>query len=80
YMEWVKKVVPILSAPEEMKKMTAWDNFLKGTPHRIIEFEFDDIASWEKWFRRPEIRKVADEWHDMGSDHQAILVELIYSE
>lgn len=71
YLEWVKKVVPILTAPEELKKRSAWENWAGGTPHRVIEFEFEDMAALTKWMERPEIRKVVEEWHDITSDHDA---------
>jgi len=78
YAEWANKVVPILTAPEELKKMTVWVNWLGGSPHRVVEFEFEDMESYIKWLAREDIRQVTDEWHDMISDHTVTVYQLAY--
>jgi hypothetical protein len=79
YLEWVKKIVPTLIAPEELKKLSAWENWTPGSPHRVIEVEFEDSKALEKYASRPEIRKISqEEWRDISSDHDAKIYVLIY--
>ena len=78
YLEWVKKVVPILTAPEELMMVSAWENWIGNSPHRVIEFEFEDTKALDKYLAREEIRKVLYEWHDISSNHVANVYSLIY--
>ena len=61
YLEWVKSVVDALQAPEEIKRIASYDNYFGASPHRIIEFEFDNMADATKYFEREEIRKIFED-------------------
>jgi hypothetical protein len=78
YLEWVKKSVPIFLAPEEVKKMSAYVNWTRCSPHRVVEFEFEDVAAMENWASREDIKKVSDEWIDLSTDQDATILELVY--
>jgi len=78
YLEWVKKVVPIFLAPPELKKMTAYTNSLGSSPHRLVEFEFEDMAAYAKWAVREKIIKATNEWNDISTNHTSQLFTLVY--
>jgi len=78
YLEWVKTSVPIFLAPEEVKKMSAYVNWTRCSPHRVVEFEFENVAAMEKWSSREDIQKVSDEWVDLSADQDATILELVY--
>jgi hypothetical protein len=80
YIEWTKTIVPILIAPEELKKATAWTNWVGDSPHRVIEFEFEDMKACEKYFAREDVRKITrEEWLDLTTNQEAKILELIYT-
>ena len=78
YLEWVKSVVPIFLAPPELKKMKAYTNSLGSSPHRLVEFEFEDMAAYSKYASREEIIKVTNEWNDISANHTVQLFTLAY--
>lgn len=61
YLEWVKSVVDILQAPEEVKRITSYDNCFGASPHRFIEFEFDNLGAAGRYFERPEVNKIFED-------------------
>jgi hypothetical protein len=78
YLEWAKKAVPILTAPVELKKMTAWENWIGESPHRVVEFEFEDLMAYAKWRSREDVGKVIEEWHNISSNQDSKAYKLIY--
>ena len=78
YSEWAKKVVPILTSFPELKKITAWESVLGGSPHRVIEWEFEDMKAYEKYMAREEVKKVLEEWNDISTDHEVKLYNLAF--
>lgn len=58
YLEWVARVAPTLSAPEELRRIASYDSYFATTPHRIIEFEFDDVSDAAVYFEREEIKAI----------------------
>ncbi|HVO72428.1 MAG TPA: hypothetical protein VMT35_00270 [Ignavibacteriaceae bacterium] len=60
YLDMVKTVVNTLQTPKEVKRITSYENYLNGSPNRIIEFEFDSMADCIKYFEMPEIKSVVD--------------------
>ena len=68
YIEWVRSVAPILKAPEEPTRIASYDNYFGSSPHRLIEFEFADMASAARYYSRPEIMAVLDELPNRGDN------------
>ena len=79
YLEWAQKAVPIFLAPEELKKMSAYQNWLgHSTPMRWVEFEFEDMKAYQKYWAREEIIKVSDEWASITTNQEAKILLLVY--
>ena len=58
YQEWVRQVADTLQAPDELKRLAAYDNYFSATPQRIIEFTFDTLTEAAAYFERKEIGRV----------------------
>jgi len=58
YQEWVRQVADTLQAPDELKRLAAYDNYFSATPQRIIEFTFETLAEAATYFERKEIGRV----------------------
>jgi hypothetical protein len=56
YLAWVRSIAHTLQAPEEVQRLVAYENYFSVTPHRFVEFEFDDMASAARYFDREEIK------------------------
>lgn len=68
YLEWVRSVAETLHAPEEVDRITSYDNYFSTTPHRVIHFEFDGLESAARYFSRPEILQVLEALIDNGQN------------
>ena len=68
YLKWVKSVAPSLQAPDEVKRVASYDNYFSESPHRLVEFEFDDIVAAAKYFEREEIKKVLEDLVSKGAN------------
>jgi hypothetical protein len=66
YLNWVKSISATLQAPEEVKRMAAYDSYFGDAPHRVVEMEFEDMAAAAKYFEREKIRKIFEEWPGHG--------------
>jgi hypothetical protein len=58
YVEWVRSIADTLQAPDELKRLAAYDNYFSASPHRVIEFEFETLEDAAKYFTRKEISKI----------------------
>jgi hypothetical protein len=58
YLEWVRSIAEVLQAPDELRRLAAYDNYFSATPHRVIEFTFDTLLDAATYFERAEIRRV----------------------
>ncbi len=58
YIEWVRSISEILPAPDEIKRLTSYDNYFSASPHRVVEFEFDSMADAAHYFERKEVSRV----------------------
>ena len=58
YLEWVRLIADTLQAPDELKRLAAYDNYFSATPQRIIEFTFDSLVDAAAYFERKEISRV----------------------
>ena len=61
YLEWIKTVADSLQAPEEVKRIASYDNYYSASPHRFVEFEFDNMEAATKYFEREELRPIFDD-------------------
>lgn len=66
YLEWVASMAETIQAPDEIRRVASYDNYYASSPHRIIEFEFDDMAAAASYFERPEIQRLFDELVNRG--------------
>ena len=58
YLEWVRSIADTLQSPPELRRLTSYDNYFSASPHRLVEFEFDDMAAAATYSERPEITRV----------------------
>ncbi len=58
YLAWVATVVPVISAPEELQRVASYDNYYGEAPHRLVEFEFANLADAMHYMNRPEIAEI----------------------
>lgn len=66
YVEWVSSVADTLHAPQEVIRITSYDNYFGTSPHRYIEFEFEDLETAAQYFQRPSISRIFEEVVDHG--------------
>jgi uridine phosphorylase len=62
YEAWAEQINARMLEQPELRGMTISENAFFTTPHRVVELEFDDLASMERYFDRPEVRDVYMEW------------------
>ena len=58
YLAWIAGVAPTLLAPEELNRVASYDNVRGENPHRLVEFEFDNLSDAAKYLRRPDVAAV----------------------
>ena len=73
YIAWAASVAPIMQAPDELKRVAAYENIRGENPHRLVEFEFDSFADSAKYLNRPEIAAILQSLPDYSSDASAYL-------
>jgi len=49
-----------------------------STPMRWVEFEFEDMKAYQKYWAREEIIKVSDEWASITTNQEAKILLLVY--
>ncbi len=76
YLEWVKSVGALLQTPEEINRIASYDNYFGASPHRFIEFEFDNLAAAGKYFSRPEIESALSQSVNHGINAQVTVLKL----
>jgi uncharacterized protein (DUF1330 family) len=76
YLKWVKSQVPVLQAPEEVKRIVAYDNYFGATPQRFVEFEFDDMEAASAYWAYPEVKRVFKNLVDHGVNGRFSVLEL----
>ena len=57
YIDWVESISADLQAPPEVLRITSHDNYFGTSPHRVIEFEFENMTAAAEYFSQ---RKIAD--------------------
>ena len=68
YIAWVASVAPTLQAPEEVRRISSYDNARGANPHRLVEFEFDSFADASTYLNRPDIAAVFEALPNHSSD------------
>jgi hypothetical protein len=76
YLEWVKSQVPVLQAPEEVKRIAAYDNYFGATPQRFVEFEFEDMEAAATYWAYPEVKQVFKDLVNHGVNGSFSVLEL----
>jgi hypothetical protein len=76
YIEWVQSVRDTLQAPQEIRRITSYDNYFGTSPHRSIAFEFDDLEAAARYFQRPSINRVFEEVVDHGVNGTLTILKL----
>lgn len=76
YLRWVQSVSDTLQAPAEIKRIASYDNYFGTSPHRYIEFEFDDLEAAARYFQRPGISRVFEEVVDHGVNGSLTILKM----
>ena len=59
YIEWVASVVETLQTPEEIVRIRSYDNQNpEMSPHRLVEFDFNNFLDAATYLNRPEIAAI----------------------
>ncbi len=76
YLNYVKSIVSTLQKPEEIKRITSYDNYFNSSPNRVIEFEFDSMEDAIKYFEMPEIKSIIEKSVDISVNHNLNVLSL----
>ena len=58
YIAWVTSVAEVLKAPPEVRRITSYDDYYGASPHRVVEFEFDNLEDAGKYFGNEKVSAV----------------------
>jgi len=58
YLEWIRTIADTLQAPEELKRLTSYDNMFSASPQRVVEFSFESMEDGARYFERKEISRI----------------------
>ncbi|UCH65428.1 MAG: hypothetical protein JSW63_12620 [Ignavibacterium sp.] len=76
YLNWVKSIVDVLQKPDEIRRITSYDNYYNASPNRFIEFEFDSMEDAVKYFEIPEIKEIVEKSINMSVNHKITVLRL----
>jgi hypothetical protein len=62
YLAWAEEIDTALVHQPELRRISVYENALFTTPQRVVELEFDDMAAMERYFERPEVKRIYQEW------------------
>ena len=68
YLAWIAAVAPALLAPEELNRVASYDNARGESPHRLVEFEFDNYVDAAAYLSRPDVAAVFEALPDHSSE------------
>jgi hypothetical protein len=77
YQAWASQINERMLQQPELRGMTVSENVLFTTPHRVVELEFDDLESMERYFERPEVREVYLEWSTRCTAQSSLLLRTV---
>lgn len=75
YLEWVDSEAPSLQS-EGVRRVTSYDNYFGASPHRFIEFEFNDLQEAARYFERPEVVRVLEDLVNHGINGRMWVLKL----
>ncbi|HUF09175.1 MAG TPA: hypothetical protein VMO47_07645 [Rhodothermales bacterium] len=75
YLAWVESIASTLQAPEEIRGIVAYDNVFGVSPHRFIEFQFEDMKRAAAYFERSEINQVLEHVVNYGENGGLVVLE-----
>ena len=76
YLEWIASIAPSLQAPEEVKRIASYDNYHGVSPHRLVEFEFDNLEEANTYQEQAEVRAINAELPNRTSRATLLMYEL----
>ena len=62
-----KSIAENLQAPPEVRRLRSYENALGASPHRVVEFEFEDLESAGRYFDRAELKAVFEDLISRGA-------------
>ncbi len=68
YLDWVNSISPVLTAPSQVKLITAYDNYYGESPHRFVEFEFANQEDATTYEELEEIKAIEAELDNQASN------------
>ena len=69
YIAWVASIAAILQAPEEVVRITSYDNVEADMrPNRLVEFEFGSFLDAATYLNRPEIAAILEDLPNHSSE------------
>ena len=74
YEAWAADIDARLVAAPELRGIRVYENVFFTTPQRVVELEFDDLASLERYFERPDIREVYVAWGERCTSQQSLVL------
>jgi antibiotic biosynthesis monooxygenase (ABM) superfamily enzyme len=77
YQAWAEQINARLIEQPELRSITVSENALFTTPHRVVELEFDDLASMERYFERPEVREIYLEWATRCTEQTSLVLRTV---
>jgi len=76
YINWVRSIVDVLQKPQEIRRITSYDNYYNASPNRFIEFEFDSMGDAVKYFEIPEVKEIVEKSIDISVNHKINVLRL----
>ena len=66
YIAWVNSVAKRLAAPAEVRRITSYDSYFGDSPHRVVEFEFDNMEDAGKYWSNEKVKAVFEDVTEYG--------------
>jgi len=80
YQSWARGINEGLLTQPELRRITVYENALFATPQRVVELEFDDLASMERYLERPEVKQIYLEWGGKCTSQQSMVLRFVSSQ
>ena len=76
YLDWIATVATTLSEPEQVKRISSYDNYYGELPHRLVEFEFDSMAEANAYQELEGVKAVNTELPNRANRVDVLFFEL----